>query len=352
MARVGVFSVLKRAATEFGEDECSVRAAALAYYTVFALPPLLVLLITIAGLIWDPNDVRTAIEGQFAGMLGAQAGGQIKEMIASADRPDRGGALSTILSVAGLLFGATGAFMQLQGALNRAWGVKPDPHSGGVRRFVTKRLLSLGMVLVIGFLVAVSLALTAALSAFVGILGTGVPPSLLFALDLILAFAVLMALFALIFKVLPDATVQWRDVWIGAAVTAALFVVGKFAIGFYLGRGDKGDAFGAAGSLAVMLLWIYYAGMILLFGAEFTESWADAHGRRVKPEDGAVAVVEAERTVPPGGRTREGDAPSGRGSPARRSNAAPARPPAPAGAPSFLIALSLFLVRLRNRARS
>jgi membrane protein len=302
VATAGVFSVLKQAFKDFGDDECSVRAAALAYFTIFALPPLLVLLITVAGVVWDPADVQQAIEGQFSGMLGGDAGRQVHEMVANADRPDKGGAMSTILGIAGLLFGATGAFMQLQGALNRAWEVKPDPESGGVRHFVTKRLLSLGMILAIGFLVAVSLALTAAISAFSGMLGGALPEPVLYVLDVVLALGVLTLLFGVMFKVLPDATIEWRDAWVGAAVTAVLFVIGKFAIGFYLGRGDKGDAYGAAGSLAVMLLWIYYAGMILLYGAEFTQAWATARGREPVPEEGAVKVIESQELVRPGGR--------------------------------------------------
>ncbi|HYD55006.1 MAG TPA: YihY/virulence factor BrkB family protein [Gemmatimonadaceae bacterium] len=376
MAQVGVFSVLKQAFKDFGEDECSVRAAALAYFTIFALPPLLVLLITIAGVVWDPADVQKAIEGQFAGMLGGQAGQQVHEMVSNADRPDKGGALSTILSVAGLLFGATGAFMQLQGALNRAWEVKPDPEAGGIKTFITKRLLSLGMILAIGFLVAVSLALTAAVSAFSGTLGGSIPGPLLYVLDLALAFAVLLLLFGLIFKILPDATIEWRDAWVGAAVTAALFVVGKFAIGFYLGRGDKGDAYGAAGSLAVMLLWIYYAGMILLFGAEFTQAWASAHGRAPQPEEGAVKVVEDEQLIRPDGSvskpggTKERGAkerhrrPTGRTESSERDRQqggargpvvpiyATSTTPRSTGKGSLLLGASLLMMRLIGRKRA
>jgi membrane protein len=307
VAKGSVFSVVKGAIKDFGEDECSVRAAALAYYTIFALPPVLVLLITIAGLVWDPGDVQRSLEGQFSGMLGTKAGGQIREMLRSADRPETGGALSTVLSVAGLLFGATGAFLQLQGALNRAWEVKPDPAQGGVMRFVTKRLLSIGMVLVIAFLLTVSLAFTAFISAAAERIGGSMAEPAIYVLDLALALLLLTLLFGMIFKILPDAELDWRDVWVGAGVTAILFVVGKFAIGYYLGRGDKGDAFGAAGALAVVLLWIYYAGMILLFGAEFTQRWAERNGRGIRPEEGAVRVVEKQVVMPPGGMSAAPD---------------------------------------------
>jgi membrane protein len=296
----GIFQIVKAAFSDFGDDECAVRAAALSYYTIFALPPLLMLLLMIAGMVWDPQDVQRAMEGQFSSMMGAAGGEQVRTMIAQADRPGSGGVVATVLSIAGLLFGATGAFMQLQGALNRAWEVKPDPEQGGIMRFITKRILSLGMVLGVGFLLAVSLALTAAVSALGGAFGGALPEGLLHAITFVASFAVLALLFAAMFKVLPDAKVAWHDVWVGGAVTALLFVAGKFALGLYLGRSSPGDAFGAAGALAVVLVWIYYAGMILLFGAEFTQQWARQRGSGIEPEEGAVRVVDSERIVRPG----------------------------------------------------
>jgi membrane protein len=287
---VSVITVLKRSVRDFVADEAPVRAAALAYYTVFALPPLLVLLIMLAGLVWDPQDVQRAMETQFATIVGAEGAKAIHGMITAADEPGGKSALKTILSVAGLIFGATGAFLQLQGALNRAWEVKPDPKSGGLKNFMTKRFLSLGMILGVAFLVAVSLALSAVLSLIGDKLGGGFPDTILHAANFVLSFVVLTALFAAIFKVLPDATIGWKDVLVGAAVTSILFVVGKFAIGLYLGRSSPGEAFGAAGALAVILIWIYYAGMILLFGAEFTQAWVRSHGRDIRPEKGAVRV--------------------------------------------------------------
>ena len=298
----GTLGLLKAAFTDFGEDECSVRAAALAYYVVFALPPLLILLIMVAGLIWDPTDVQRAIETQFAGMMGESGAQQIHQMIALADRPGSGGIFATIASGAGLAFGATGAFLQLQGALNRAWEVKPDPKQGGIKLFLTKRLLSLGMVLSLGFLLAVSLALTAGISAVGGMFGGGALEPVLHVLTFVVSFAVLALLFAAMFKFLPDADVSWRDVLVGGAVTGLLFVAGKFAIGFYLGRSSPGDAFGAAAALAVILVWAYYSAMILLFGAEFTQQWAKQRGSGIRPEKGAVRVVEREDVVRDGAR--------------------------------------------------
>ena len=350
--RHGIVSLVRDSARDFSDDECPVRAAALAYYTIFALPPLLILLLMIAGLVWDPQDVQRALEGQFRSLIGEQGAAQIHTMIAQTDRPDKGGALATMLSIAGLLFGATGALLQLQGALNRAWEVKPDPKQGGIMAFITKRLLSLGMLLGIGFLLAVSLALTAGVAALGDAVGGGIPEPVMYVVELGMSFAVLMLLFAAIFKILPDAETAWRDVWVGAGVTALLFVVGKFVLGLYLGRGDKGDPFGAAGALAVVLIWIYYAGMILLFGAEFTQKWAERRGGGVRPEKGAVHVVEEERIVSreQAPRSVRGGKPS-RSAPARRQGDVAAMRPAnqEAGKGGMLLGLGLLLLRLRGR---
>jgi membrane protein len=203
------------------------------------------------------------------------------------------GPVATILGVLALLFGALGAFMQLQGALNKAWEVKPDPKKGGVRQFIAKRVLSAGMILAVAFLLMVSLAVSAVLSAL-GAKLAFVPEPALQALDLTLSLAVITVMFAAIFRFLPDAEIAWRDVWVGALFTSMLFVLGKFAIGFYLGRSAPGDAFGAASALAVILVWIYYAGMIVLLGAEFTQAWAERRGSYKRPENGAVHVEQRE----------------------------------------------------------
>ena len=290
---MSVLTVLKRSVRDFGADEAPVRAAALAYYTVFALPPLLALLVMIAGLVWDPADVRRAMETQFASIVGPEGASTIHDMIAAADRPGGTSLPKALLGIAGLIFGATGAFLQLQGALNRAWGVKPDPKAGGIRHFIVKRFLSLGMVVGVGFLAAVSLALSAVVSLVGDRLGSGFPEAVLQVANFALSFIVLAALFAAMFRFLPDARIGWRDVTVGAVATALLFVVGKFAIGLYLGRSSPGEAFGAAGALAVILVWVYYAAMIVLFGAEFTQAWVRSRGREIRPERGAVRIDDA-----------------------------------------------------------
>lgn len=346
-----IFQVFKGAFKDFADDECAVRAAALAYYTVFALPPLLILLLMVAGMIWDPPQVQRALETQFSGMIGQDAARQIHDMIAAGDEAQGKGAFATVLSVAGLLFGATGAFMQLQGALNRAWEVKPDPAKGGIMRFVTKRLLSLGMVMGLGFLLSVSLAISALLSAFGDRIGGSLSGPVLMALNLVISLAVLGVLFAGIFKVLPDAIIAWKDVLLGGLVTAVLFTIGKFAIGLYLGRSNPGSAFGAASALAVILVWTYYAGMIILFGAEFTQAWARRRGDGIRPKKDAVRVVEKEVVVRGGDATRGPKAPTDDGDAAAdsRASVAPGATAGSGGIAKALLGVPVFMLLFGRR---
>jgi membrane protein len=293
-AQKGIFPMLKDTAKDFMDDECPRMAAALSYYTVFALPPLLILLLLIAGAVWDPADVQRAIQTQMGSLMGASGAEEIGTIINQAERPG-GKGIKAVLGVGALILGATGAFLQLQGALNRAWEVEPDPNAGGWKNFVFKRLLSLGMILGIAFLLLVSLALSAAVSAIGGFAGRLIPgasSAILFLFENVVTFVVVAGLFATMFKVLPDAKIAWRDVWVGALVTALLFTLGKFALGFYLGRSNPGEAFGAAGSLALVLVWIYYSSMIVLFGAEFTQQWAVNRGSGIEPDEGARRMAD------------------------------------------------------------
>jgi membrane protein len=295
------FALVKDCGKDFIEDDCPTQAAALSYYTIFSLPPLMVLIMMILGALVDPQDIRGQLETQIGALMGPSATEQIRTILQQARGPGSGALLPTVLSITALILGATGAFGQLQAALNRAWEVAPDPQQGGLKAFLLKRVFSFGMILSVAFLLLVSLILSAALSAFggalAGMLPEGVSATLLQVLNQVVSFAVIAGLFAAIFKVLPDATVAWRDVWVGAAVTALLFVVGKFVIGYYLGRSNPGEAFGAAGSLAVMFVWIYYSSMILLLGAEFTQAWAERRGSGIAPEPGAVRVVQEKKQV-------------------------------------------------------
>ncbi|HEV2733205.1 MAG TPA: YihY/virulence factor BrkB family protein [Longimicrobiaceae bacterium] len=299
----GVVEILKQSFKDFSDDECPTMAAALSYYTVFSLPPLLLLIIMIAGAVMDPQDVREALHGQLGALLGQSGGDEIRTIMEKAQEtktPDTGRPVAAVLGIATLVLGATGVFGQLQAALNKAWEVKPDPEQGGVKSFLVKRIFSFGMVLAIAFLLLVSLALTAAISAVGGMLGRmmpGVGEALLHVLNFAVSFGVITLLFAAMFKIVPDAQVAWKDVWVGAVVTGVLFMIGKYAIGFYLGRSNPGEVYGAAGSLAILLVWIYYASMIVFFGAEFTQTWAEHRGQGVTPEKGAVRVVQEERHV-------------------------------------------------------
>jgi membrane protein len=304
-----VLRVLKESVNDFMEDDCSTMAAALSYYTVFSLPPLLVLLLLLLGTILDPQDVQGTMEAQISGLMGPTGAEQVRTILAHAQRPGSGSLIATVLGVAGLFFGATGVFGQLQGALDKVWEVAPDPRLG-VKGFILKRVFSLGMVLGLGFVLLASLVLSTVISAFgdslAGFLPAWLSEPFLFALDLAFSIGVITLLFAAIFKVLPDARVDWHDVWVGAFFTSVLFAIGKVVLGLYLGNSDPGQAFGAAGALALMLVWIYYTSMIVLFGAEFTEAWAKHRGHGVVPQRGAVRVIrEIRRETPSGGRPVE-----------------------------------------------
>ena len=345
-----MLSILKKAWGEFGKDECGVRAAALSYYTVFAMPPILILLVTLVGRIWDPAQVQRALETQFAGIVGQGGAQQIHQIIEHGVNSAGGGLVGTVLGVVGLLLGATGAFMSLQDALNHVWNVKPDPKQGGIKNFIGKRVLSLGMVLGLGFLLAVSLALSAGIAALSGAIGGGVAPVMMQGAELVVSLGVLVVLFAALFKILPDAEIGWRDVWVGAVATALLFVVGKFGIGLYLGHSKPADSFGAASALAVIFIWVYYAGMILLFGAEFTQAWSTARGPGVLPEEGAVRVVDKEVRVP-GGLAGKPDAGIAAKDRASSANVRDGRRGRSGGFVDWLVGLPVLYLVFRKRSR-
>jgi membrane protein len=256
----------------------------------------------------DPSDVQGGLESQLRSLMGPSAGGEVRTMIQQSERPG-GGLIPTIVGIVALIFGATGAMGQLQAALNRAWDVAPDPNQGGIKSFLTKRLFSLGMLLSIAFLLLVSLVVSTMISGvgdrLTGFLPDGLSEGVLQVINLVVSFVVISLLFGAMFKVLPDAKVSWRSALTGGAVTGLLFVIGKFLIGLYIGKSNPGEAYGAAGSLIVMLLWIYYSGLIVLFGAEFTEAWAEKRGEGIEPEPGAVRVKQ-EKRVMEGREGREG----------------------------------------------
>lgn len=295
-----MFTLLKETFREWREDGANRLAAALAYYTTFSLAPLLVLIIAIAGLVGGHEAAQSQVMAQVQDLLGVQGREFVQGMIQSASRPSTG-VTATIIGAVALLFGALGVFGELQNSLNTIWEVKPKPAKGfldGIKRFVVKRLLSFTMVLGIGFLLLASLVISAALSALGEYIDTRLPFAdfWLELINFIISFVVITFLFTMIFKFLPEINIAWKDVWLGAAVTSALFSLGKFLIGFYLGRSEVGNTFGAAGSLAILLIWIYYSAQILFFGAEFTQVYANKYGSKIVPDPGMVKITEQERS--------------------------------------------------------
>lgn len=268
-----MWTLLRRAAMNWSADDCLTLGAALAYYTVFSLAPVLVIVIAVAGALFGPEAARGEIVEQMRGLVGDEGAIAIQSMVISASREGLG-PRATIVGLVILLFGSTSAFSQLQASLNRIWQVTPAAQSG-LGHMARSRLLSFAAVLGTGFLLSVSLVLSAAVAAL-GRQGWGppVPGRLLEGLDFIASMVVHTLMFAMIFKLLPDTDIRWREVWLGAGVTAGLFVVGKVLIGFYLGRSDLGAAYGAASWLILVLAWVYYSAEIVLFGAEFTHAHA------------------------------------------------------------------------------
>jgi len=285
------FSLLKATAFEWLDDQAPTLGAALAYYTVFSLAPLLIISIALAGLVFGAEAAQGQIFDQLRGLLGDASGKAMQEIVQSASAEPKAGVVATVIGFVTLLFGASGVFGQRQASLNIIWGVQPKP-GRGILGIIRDRSLSFGFILVVGFLLLVSLLLTAGI-AFVGKqFGAMVPgmEALIQILNSILSLAVITLLFGMMFKILPDANIAWRDVWIGAFITALLFTLGKFALGFYLGRSGVASSYGAAGSLIVLLLWVYYSSQIVFFGAEFTQVYANRFGSHVTPSSNAIAV--------------------------------------------------------------
>jgi membrane protein len=287
--------LFKTTFSEWSEDKAARLAAALAYYTVVALAPLLVIVIAIAGLAFGQEATQGQVVGQIASLVGQQSAEQIQGIIASASQP-KSGILATVAGIVTLLFGASGVFGQLQDGMNTIWEVTAKP-GRGILGLIKDRFLSLTMVFGVGFLLLVSLALSAALAAVGKFLGEllPLPEVVMLILSFIVSFAVITLLFAMIFKVLPDVKITWGDVWIGAAMTALLFTVGKILLGLYLGKSSVGSAYGAAGSIIVILIWVYYSAQILFFGAEFTQVYANRYGSHITPDEDAVPITEEAR---------------------------------------------------------
>jgi membrane protein len=276
----GFRQLLTTAARGWWDDRAMSLGAAIAFFTVFSLAPMLLATIAVAGLVFGREAAQGAIVGEFGGFIGERAAVTIEELIASASNV-QSGLIGTSVGIVTFLILVTGAIIEVQDDLNIIWKVKPPEHYG-VAAFIRVRLLSLTLVLGFGFLLLVSLVIDAGLSA----LGSYMEASfsgaqvILQVLNSAIAFGIAVLLFAMIFKILPDVDLTWRDVGTGAVVTAALFTVGKFLIGWYLGTSNVASSYGAAASLITILLWIYYSSLILLFGAEFTKAFAESRGSR------------------------------------------------------------------------
>ena len=283
-----LINLVKRTYQDWKEDRASQLAASLSYYTIFSLAPLLVIAIAVAGFIWPHAAVEAQVMGQVQSLVGIEGARFVADLVKGASNPVEG-IIATIVGIITLLLGAVGVFNQLHDALNVIWEVKEEKAKGflqALKNAIIDRLLSFTMVLGIGFLLLVSLIISAGLSATQEFVGNTfpIPEFLLQIINLIISIGVITLLFAMIFKYLPDLEIPWRHVWSGAFVTAILFSVGKMLIGLYLGNSAIASSFGAAGSLVLLLIWVYYSAQILFFGAEFTQVYAATYGQNILPE--------------------------------------------------------------------
>ncbi|GAB1542429.1 YihY/virulence factor BrkB family protein [Scytonema sp. NUACC21] len=290
-----IWGLLQETFNEWSNDKASRLAAALSYYTIFSIAPMLIIVIAIAGAVFGEEAARGAIREQLQGLIGPSGAEVIQTAIENASQP-KAGTIASIISIAVLLFGATGLFNELQDSLNTIWEVQPKP-GRAVKTMVRQRFASFAMVVAIGFLLLVSLVISAVLSAFVSYFTHLVPgiDVIWQIINFILGFVITTVLFGLIFKVLPDVKITWNDVLIGAALTSLLFSIGRFLLGQYLGNGSFGSTYGAAGSLVVILAWVNYAAQILFFGAEFTQVYARKYGSRIVPAKNAIPLTEGDR---------------------------------------------------------
>jgi membrane protein len=283
-----ILRLTRSAARAWWDDDCARLGASLAYYTLFAIAPVLLVATAIAGMVFGAAAVRGELVGQLDQLVGRDGALAVESLLEGASQR-RAGLFATVIGGITFIVAATGAFLELQVALNTIWRVKPRP-SGHLRAFVIDRLRSFGLVVAIGFLLLVSLSVTAALTVLNTWLFDLSPASssLWNAASTLVSLVVTTGLFALLFRFLPDVRLRWRDVTTGAAVTAVLFTIGQHVIGFYLGQSNIASSYGAAGSMMILLLWVYYSCQILLFGAEFTRVYVQRHGAKAKPESFAV----------------------------------------------------------------
>lgn len=291
----GIWQVLKATFTGFNDHKVTKLSGSLAYYTVFSMAPLLVVVISLCGLFLGQEAAQGKIYDQLAGFMGKETALQLQDIVSKAAIGDKG-MVAFIIGIVTLLIGATTVFADIQESINMIWGLKPKPKRGWLK-LLKNRFLSFSVIVSLGFILLVSLAVTAVLDGFSSRLQarfSDVSVVLFYIVNQLLTLAVISLIFGVIFKVLPDAIIRWRDVLFGAVVTAFLFMLGKFAISIYIGQSDVGSTYGAAGSLVILLLWTYYSSIILYLGAEFTKSYALAYGSEIRPAHYAVTTKEVE----------------------------------------------------------
>lgn len=290
----GIWKLIKKSFKGFGDDKVLKISGSLAYFTVFSIGPMLMIIIFLADLFYG-GKAQGTVYNQLNGLLGADAASQIQQIIESGSLSGK----STVTAIIGaitLLIGATGVFAEIQDSINSIWNLKPKPKKGWVKMLVN-RLLSFSVVIGLGFVLMVSLVINGAIEYLMDRLSARFPDLaviVVYILNLLITFIVISSLFAIIFKVLPDAIIKWKDVMIGAMATAVLFMIGKFGITFYITSANVGGTYGAAGSLVALLLWVYYSSVILYFGAEFTKMYAAEYGSNIHPNHYAVWVKNVE----------------------------------------------------------
>jgi len=286
------FKIARSASTRWWEKDPFMQSAVIAYYAIFSIPGLLIMIISISNLFFKRDVITGNLYTQISSIMGVETAKQIKDMIISVSNTNKS-LLATIIGLAVVLVGATGVFVELQKALNIIWEVKVKTHKA-IFTLIRTRLFSFGLIVSIGFLLLISLIITtilAALSSWVLLHWPNIVLIIFYVLKSIISFGVVMFLFAVMFKILPDAKIQWKHLWLGSMLTAFLFILGKTAIGFYLSKSNPGSAYGAAGSIVIILLWVSYSSMIFFFGAEFTRAYADHISGKVEPTDVAVKTT-------------------------------------------------------------
>lgn len=291
----GLWEVLKKSFSGFASDKVTKLSASLSYYTVFSLGPMLIVILYVCGIFLGREAIEGTVFQQLRGFIGPDAAMQIQDIIKNASLSGKS-TIAAVIGIATLLFAATTVFAEIQDSINSIWNLKPKPKTGWVK-LVKDRLLSFGLIASLGFLLLVSLGVTAIVEGLMNKLIARFPDitvTLIYILNLIITFAVVTSLFAVVFKVLPDAIIKWKDVIAGAVTTAVLFMLGKFAISFYIGKTNVASTYGAAGSLVILLVWVYYSAMILYFGAEFTKAFAMKFGGAIHPSEYAVVVNNIE----------------------------------------------------------